>query len=98
MTTWFIQISATQIAFSAYNSYVIEGLLDENLAKPFNFADFAPLANRSRTLTVLSALNIFVAWIKFFKYLSFNKTMTQLSGTLGAVSDISAEACSVMHP
>lgn len=39
----------------------------------------------SRTLTVLSALNIFVAWIKFFKYLSFNATMTQLSGTLGAV-------------
>jgi hypothetical protein len=64
----------------------ITGILEELLAKPFQFADFAPLANNSRTLTILSALNIFVAWIKFFKYLSFNKTMTQLSGTLGAVS------------
>merc|ERR1712024_169873 len=30
----------------------------------------------------LSALNLFVAWIKVFKYLSFNATMTQLSQTL----------------
>ena len=42
----------------------------------------------SRTLIILMAWNIFVAWIKLFKYLSFNKTMTQLSGTLGAVSYI----------
>jgi hypothetical protein len=40
---------------------------------------------RSRILTQISAFNVFVAWIKLFKYLSFNKTMTQLSGTLSAV-------------
>ena len=44
-----------------------------------------PLGTLYRNLTTLSAFNIFVAWIKIFKYLSFNKTMIQLSGTLSAV-------------
>ena len=56
------------------------------LAKPFLHADFSPLADSSRQLTILSAFNVFVAWIKVFKYLSFNKTMIQLSETLSGVS------------
>ena len=61
-------------------------LLEELLKKPFLHADFSPLADASRTLTILSAFNVLVAWIKVFKYLSFNKTMTQLSETLSSVS------------
>ena len=63
----------------------VGGIVDSLLKKPFTFADFGFLASSSRTLTTLSALNIFFAWFKFFKYLSFNKSMTQLSNTLGAV-------------
>ena len=48
-----------------------------------------PLGTLYRNLTTLSAFNIFVAWIKIFKYLSFNKTMIQLSGTLSAVRTFS---------
>ncbi len=39
------------------------------------------------------ALNVFAAWMKLFKYLSFNKTMTQLSQTLTvAAKDLSGFA------
>ena len=59
----------------------------ENLLKlPFQHADFSDMAKKSDILNTLSALNLFVAWIKVFKYLSFNATMTQLSQTLTSVS------------
>jgi hypothetical protein len=32
------------------------------------------------------AVLVFLAWIKLFKYISFNKTMTQLSKTLERVN------------
>lgn len=81
-----IGISATQIFLNIFNLVTVSGLLRELLDKPFNYADFSQLANTARQLTILSAFNIFVAWIKVFKYLSFNKTMTQLSGTLSAAT------------
>ncbi len=41
-------------------------------------------------MLVLMALNVFAAWMKLFKYLSFNATMTQLSRTLtSAAKDLS---------
>ena len=79
------QISLGQIAISVYSYFKVKSLLELLLSKPFLHADFSPLGTLYRNLTTLSAFNIFVAWIKIFKYLSFNKTMTQLSGTLSAV-------------
>ncbi|TRY80381.1 hypothetical protein TCAL_04863 [Tigriopus californicus] len=81
-----IGISGAQIFYNIYLIFSVDGVLEQLLKKPFKFADFSFLASNARTLTVLSALNVFVAWIKVFKYLSFNKTMTQLSGTLGAAA------------
>merc|ERR1719270_3130648 len=37
-------------------------------------------------LSIAAAFNIYVAWAKLFKYLSFNKTMSQLNGTLAATA------------
>ena len=37
-------------------------------------------------MNVAQAFNIYVAWAKLFKYLSFNKTMSQLNGTLSATA------------
>ena len=34
------------------------------------------------------AVCVFLAWIKLFKYISFNKTMTQLSSTLSRVCTV----------
>ena len=85
---WFVylQISLSQIGLNVYNLLKVNSLLKALLAKPFLHADFSPLADSSRQLTILSAFNVFVAWIKVFKYLSFNKTMIQLSETLSGVS------------
>ena len=41
---------------------------------------------RFNYLSYAAAFNVFVAWAKLFKYLSFNKTMTQLSGTLSSAA------------
>ena len=40
------------------------------------------------------ALNVFFAMVKMFKYISFNKTMTQLTSTL---SKVRALALTVMR-
>lgn len=40
-----LQISAAQIFFSVYNTLSAPALLETLIAKPFQFADFAPLAN-----------------------------------------------------
>ena len=45
----------------------------------------------NQLLIEFAAFNVFVAWVKVFKYLSFNKTMTQLSGTLSAVNIYSSK-------
>ena len=52
----------------------------------FILIDALLVVNRSNILNTLSALNLFVAWIKVFKYLNFNATMRQLSETLTSVS------------
>jgi hypothetical protein len=46
------------------------------------FADFQDLAFASNLFTGSIGLCCFFAWIKLFKYVSFNRTMTQLSRTL----------------
>ena len=50
-------------------------------------------AQFSNILAVLS----FVSWIKIFKYISFNKTMSQLSSTLSRVSFFFAQIFNILH-
>ncbi len=84
------QISLAQIFYSVYNILTIDALIAANLEKPFTYTDFNSLGSRARILLALMAFNIFAAWMKLFKYLSFNKTMTQLSQTLtSATKDLS---------
>ena len=46
------------------------------------FVDFTTIAFWSYLLDSITGCCTFLAWIKIFKYVSFNKAMTQLSGTL----------------
>ena len=41
--------------------------------------------HRNQLIKELSAFNLFVAWLKVYKYMSFNKTMATLTGTIAAV-------------
>uniref|UniRef100_A0A1I8F1G8 PKD_channel domain-containing protein n=1 Tax=Macrostomum lignano TaxID=282301 RepID=A0A1I8F1G8_9PLAT len=53
--------------------------LDEN-----KYPDFDFLSYWQQQFNHGIAITVFFAWVKIFKYISFNKTMTQLSSTLGA--------------
>lgn len=55
------------------------------LAQPEVYADFSYLAFWSHTFTNAAGIAVFMAWIKVFKFISFNKTMSQLSGTITRV-------------
>ena len=46
------------------------------------YANFDNLAYWQEQYNLLIALTLFLSWIKIFKYLSFNRTMTQMSQTL----------------
>ena len=61
--------------------YVEEAIKDVNLTSG-KFIDFTLIAFWSYLLDSITGCCAFLAWIKIFKYVSFNKAMTQLSGTL----------------
>uniref|UniRef100_A0A9J2Q9S0 Polycystin cation channel PKD1/PKD2 domain-containing protein n=1 Tax=Ascaris lumbricoides TaxID=6252 RepID=A0A9J2Q9S0_ASCLU len=50
--------------------------------RQFYYVNLHPLANAHDTFTEAMAVMLIVAWIKTMKYISFNKTMTQLTATL----------------
>ena len=60
-------------------------LLKGLLAEPDIYADFNYLAYWSKTFQNTAGMSLFAAWIKIFKFISFNKTMSQLSGTITQV-------------
>ncbi len=60
-------------------------MIGDLLKNPQEFADFEFLGFWQTRYNDVVAVCIFFAWIKIFKYISFNKTMTQLSSTLSRV-------------
>ncbi|XP_066304092.1 polycystin-2-like protein 1 isoform X2 [Branchiostoma lanceolatum] len=77
-----ILLSLAAIAFNVYRTLKVEELLDQLLESPETYADFEFLAWAQGIYNDMVAITVFFAWIKVFKYISFNKTMTQLSSTL----------------
>ena len=61
--------------------YIEPSLKDINISST-KFIDFTCLAFWSYFFESLTGCCSFLAWVKIFKYISFNKAMTQLSGTL----------------
>ena len=53
-----------------------------------NLKLFKIFTTRSVATTNVTGILVFIAWIKLFKYISFNKTMTQLSNTLARVINL----------
>ncbi|XP_071538109.1 polycystin-2-like isoform X1 [Panulirus ornatus] len=77
-----IGISLMCIGFSIFCTFSISSKLEELLADPNTFADFDFLGYWQTQFNSAVAVCVFFAWFKLFKYISFNKTMTQLSSTL----------------
>ncbi|RMC11599.1 hypothetical protein DUI87_11720 [Hirundo rustica rustica] len=77
-----ILLSVVAIGFHIFRTTEVNRLLGELLKHPNAYADFEFLAFWQTQYNNMNAVNLFFAWIKIFKYISFNKTMTQLSSTL----------------
>uniref|UniRef100_A0A8C6SGU8 Polycystic kidney disease 2-like 1 n=1 Tax=Neogobius melanostomus TaxID=47308 RepID=A0A8C6SGU8_9GOBI len=78
-----ILLAIIAIIFNVFRTVKVDGLLGNLLENPDIYADFEFLAFWQTQYNNMNAVNLFFAWIKIFKYISFNKTMTQLSSTLG---------------
>lgn len=78
-----ISISIVCVAFNVYRTIKVDEMLADLLSKPNQYADFEFLSYGQTQFDNAIAIVVFFAWIKIFKYISFNKTMTQLSSTLG---------------
>ncbi|TDH01032.1 hypothetical protein EPR50_G00175900 [Perca flavescens] len=78
-----IMLAIVAIVFNIFRTVKVDKLLGKLLEQPGIYADFEFLAFWQTQYNNMNAVNLFFAWIKVFKYISFNKTMTQLSSTLG---------------
>ncbi|XP_053292115.1 polycystic kidney disease 2-like 1 protein [Pleuronectes platessa] len=78
-----IMLAIVAIVFNIFRTVKVDKLLGKLLEQPEIYADFEFLAFWQTQYNNMNAVNLFFAWIKVFKYISFNKTMTQLSSTLG---------------
>ena len=73
------------ILFHIFTTQTVEEELINLLSKPDEFADFTFLGFLTTQNGNVVAITVFLGWIKIFKYLTFNKTMTQLTKTLSRV-------------
>lgn len=81
-----IVISICVIAFNIYSFLEVKKLLVTILENPDTYLDFDFISYWLVVFNAGISIMCFLAWVKIFKYVSFNKTMTQLSSTLGASS------------
>ncbi|CAF3951966.1 unnamed protein product [Rotaria sp. Silwood2] len=78
-----IILSYICMSFNVYRQVQVNNLLDKLLVKQTRqYSDFTFLCYWQYQFNNVISATIFLAWIKIFKYISFNKTMTQLSETL----------------
>ncbi|GFR73829.1 polycystic kidney disease 2-like 1 protein [Elysia marginata] len=77
-----IAMALVCIAFNVHRTLTIGQKLEDLLQDPIAYANFESLGFWEMRFNNMVAITVFFAWVKVFKYISFNKTMTQLSTTL----------------
>jgi len=70
------------VVFNIYRTIEVGNLLKGLLDNQNQYANFEVLGFWQQQFNDFVAIAVFFAWIKVFKYISFNKTMTQLQSTL----------------
>ncbi|XP_078006561.1 polycystin-2-like protein 2 isoform X3 [Phascolarctos cinereus] len=84
-----LSLSILAISVNIFRTSQAYHLLGQLLEKTQEYPDFYFLACWQIRYNDMVAVNIFFAWIKIFKFISFNKTMSQLSTTLShCIKDI----------
>lgn len=89
-----ILLSYVCIIFNIYRQVQVDSLLNSLIQRGTDeYNDFTFLCYWQYQFNIIISVTIFLSWIKVFKYISFNKTMTQLSETLAKCArDISGFA------
>ncbi|XP_054832331.1 polycystic kidney disease 2-like 2 protein [Eublepharis macularius] len=75
-------LSILAIAFNVYRTVEVARLMENLLSNSFSYPDFYFLAFWQTHYNNVISVTVFFAWIKIFKYIRLNKTLTQLSSTL----------------
>ena len=83
-----IVVSLFCCGITVYTDIVVKQLLKPLLAEPTLHGDFTTLAYWTEVQNNVFAVNVFFAWLKVFKYISFNRTMQQLSTTIAKLEEI----------
>ncbi|XP_047913217.1 polycystin-2-like protein 2 isoform X3 [Anser cygnoides] len=77
-----VAVSILAIGFNIYRTMAVSLLMEKLLSAENIYPDFYFLAFWQILYDNMIAVSVFFAFMKIFKYVSFNKTMTQLSSTL----------------
>lgn len=76
-----VVLSGIAIGINIYQTSSVEGLL-HFLEDQDTFPNFEHLASWQIQFNSIAAVTVFLVWIKLFKFISFNRTMSQLSTTM----------------
>jgi polycystin 2 len=79
-----ILIAVCCVAFNIYRTLAVNKILNSLVQNENEYKDFEFLSYWQVVFNSAVAIMVFFAWVKVFKYISFNKTMTQLSSTLSS--------------
>ncbi|XP_078407378.1 polycystin-2-like protein 1 [Cetorhinus maximus] len=77
-----VLFSLLAIFYNVYRTIKVSLLLEKLLENSDAYQNLYFLAYWQNRYNVIIAFAVFIAWIKIFKYISFNMTMTRLSTTL----------------
>lgn len=70
------------MGFSVYRTIRVNTLLDRLLLNNSSFQNFETLTFVQELFNQFSAVIVFLSWIKVFKFISINKALEQLGGTV----------------
>uniref|UniRef100_A0ABM5GK99 Polycystin-2 n=1 Tax=Pogona vitticeps TaxID=103695 RepID=A0ABM5GK99_9SAUR len=77
-----IVLSVAAIGINIYRTSTVDRLLKKLLENQNTFPNFEPLAYWQTQFNYIAAVTMFFVWMKLFKFIGFNRTMSQLSTTM----------------
>ncbi|RXN01914.1 Polycystin-2 [Acipenser ruthenus] len=77
-----IVLSLAAVVINIYQTSTVKAVLKYLLENQETFSNFEQLAYLQIQFNNLAAVIVFFSWIKLFKFINFNKTMSQLSSTM----------------
>ncbi|KAL7889436.1 hypothetical protein AOLI_G00016940 [Acnodon oligacanthus] len=77
-----VTLSVPAIIMNIYRTSAVSNRLRHLLENHSTYPNFEPLAQLQVQFNNLAAVIVFLAWVKLFKFINFNKTMSQLSTTM----------------